>query len=164
MIRTFRGYLQRYKASLIGRRLYNDDIRKVMASYNNNYSRAIGMSPAEARLKVNWTKVRRYKEKQRLRQYLRSYKTTSKVQKFEKNDYVLMRTRTGDDFRKESDLRSGINVSNTLFQITEVVSDFPTESYRLQNMDTGGTYTSKVPGTRLLKAPPYFIKKKLQED
>ena len=160
MVRTFRSYLKRYKAALKGPLQY-EDIRNIVASYNNNYSRAVGMSPHDARLPTNLRKVQQYKEKARLKTYLRNYKTYQKVPKFEKGDYVLMRRRLGDGFIKESDTRPDTNVSSALYQVEEVVADYPTKSYKLLNMDTGATYASKLPGTRLIAAPEYYIAEKL---
>ena len=160
MVCTFRSYLQRYRAATPGV-MHNEDIQNVVASYNNNYSRAVGMSPRDARLPKNLAQVRNYKQKERLKTYLRNYRTYAKVPKFDKGDYVLLRRRVGDTFHKESDLRPETNVSNVLYQIEQVVDDYPTKSYRILNMATGSSYASKVPGTRLLAAPAYYIAEKL---
>ena len=161
-IRTYRSYLNRLRASHVGPLRYTD-LRNVVASYNKNYSRAVGCSPYEARLPKNLNKVRAYKEKMRLNKYVRNYKTIQKVPKFSKGDYVLLRSRRGDvTFAKESDLRKNVNISRILFQIEEVVSDYPTQSYRLRNMHTGESFASKVPGNRLILAPEYYVKEKIE--
>ena len=161
-IRTFRSYLKRFRAALKGPLLYKH-IRTVMASYNNNYSRAVGMSPFEARLPENLEKVQKFKAHARLKSSLRNYQTFQKVPIFEKGDYVLLRRRKGDVMgAKESDLHEDVNVYQALFQVTAVVPDYPSKSYRLLNLDKGTTYQAKVPATRLIRAPEYYIQEKTQ--
>ena len=161
-VRTFRSYLKRFMTTFHGN-LRNEDLQDVVASYNNNYSRAVGMSPHDARLPQNLSKVQKFKAKARLKSYLRNYKTFQKVPVFKKGDYVLLRRRLGDKFHKESDLGDDSNVYSDLFQVEEVISDYPSKSYRILNLDRAEAYGPKVPGTRLLTAPEYYVAENIKK-
>ena len=140
LIRTLRSYAARIRK---GTTLKDEcKIFKLAChQYNQNYSTAIGRSPADAILPSSHAAVRDFILRKRYQELDKIIPVLDKVQKFHLDDIVLRRLKR-EPFQKESGRDT---LSSIEYKISKIVSEYPFQVFKLRNLESNlllpGSYT-----------------------